>query len=100
MLNKKYGIKEQQEKMILGAVEAKYIGKEMLSDIDDVTQLIGHLLWFDHVIYTNGVEWRIYRNNWQNLSQQDLKDLQNETYFIRGDSQEIKEKWRKIDNLS
>lgn len=47
------------KKKILGAVEVKYIGGK-LKDIKNNMQLKGEILWFNKVIYTNGLEWEYY----------------------------------------
>ena len=42
-------------------------------------QFVGHLLWFDKVIYTNGFEWRFYRNTWK-VSEEEINEKQNLSY--------------------
>jgi hypothetical protein len=96
LIDKEYGIKEKTKNMILGALEAKYVGVELLLKDEDKSQLIGHLLWFKYVIYTNGIEWRIYNCDWYNVSEKGIDDLQKETYSIRGSKQEVKEKWENV----
>lgn len=79
--------------MIYGAVEAKYVGKPILEENGDITQLIGHLLWFNRVIYTNGIEWRVYNNTWGKVG--NITEFQNNTYSIKGT--EVRKKWEDVD---
>ena len=66
VLDKQYKPVEKSidKSMIYGTVEVKGVGLPILESNDDRLQLVGHLLWFDKVIYTNGYEWRFYRNIW------------------------------------
>ena len=66
ILDKQYKPVEKSidKSMIYGTVEAKAVGLPILESNVDRLQLVGHLLWFDRVIYTNGFEWRFYRNMW------------------------------------
>lgn len=57
--------KSTDKSMIYGTLEAKAVGLPILESNDDRLQFVGHLLWFDKVIYTNGFEWRFYRNVWK-----------------------------------
>lgn len=64
---------------IHGAIEIKGIGKEA-QDIDKNIQLKGHLLWFKKVIYTNGLVWKYYEINPNDIICDKIKELQNNTY--------------------
>lgn len=97
LLDKEYNPEDKKKEKILGAVEAKYVGKPILNDKEDITQLIGHILWFGKVIYTNGVEWRIYNGGWDELKQRDINKLQRKTYSIHGSKNEITKKWERVD---
>lgn len=68
--------KSIERKLIYGVVEAKYVDKPLLEDWRDRLQFVGHLLWFEKVIYTNGIEWRFYNNPWGC----DPIKIQNESY--------------------
>ena len=96
LIDKEYGTKDKSRNMILGALEAKYVGEKLLLTVSDKSQLIGHLLWFKYVIYTNGIEWRIYNCGWNNVYEKEIEDLQKETYFISGSKHEVKEKWENV----
>lgn len=44
---------------ILGAIEVKYINSNL--DLQkNIEQLNGHINFYKNVIYTNGIEWRVY----------------------------------------
>jgi len=45
---------------VLGAIEVKYVDKDLDRSLE---QLQGHRSSFNHVIYTNGLEWRLYNSN-------------------------------------
>ena len=95
-IDKEYGTKEKTKDMILGALEAKYVGKKILLKDEEKLQLIGHLLWFKNVIYTNGIEWKIYNCDWYDVFKKEIEKLQKETYFISGSKKEVKEKWKSV----
>jgi hypothetical protein len=76
--------KSIERSLIYGAVEVKYINKPLLEERRDILQLVGHILWFEKVIYTNGIEWRFYRNPWK----YDSIKVQNESYNKFGKNDE------------
>lgn len=66
-----------------GAVEVKYIGSGMSKR--DLLQLHCHILWFNKVLYTNGLDWKYY--NYQTTHSEDvdaLDGLQTKIYDLRG----------------
>lgn len=104
LLNLKYDskIKSIDQTLMYGAVEMKAINKEMHEQEMDKLQLIGHLLWFNHVIYTNGIEWRFYSlqsvdKNKETPDMQKILDMQKKSYEIKGTKAKIKEQWDEID---
>ena len=96
ILDRTYEASSKNDKdKVYGVVEAKFIGKPMLSKPGDKLQLIGHLLSFGKVIYTNAYEWRIYENGWK-VSKEIIFDKENDSYEARSDSVDDKEKWKEI----
>lgn len=72
---------------LYGAIEVKFVGKSLDKSIHDKKQLWGHLLWFQKVIYTNGIEWRFYRikkeyieNILKEFTSKSLNELQDDSY--------------------
>lgn len=65
---------------MLGAIEAKYIGCT-LKDIKDIMQLKGHVLWFNKVLYTNGLDWQYYEYSPEKNS--NLEQIHSSLYFWR-----------------
>lgn len=68
------------KKNMLGAIEAKYIGCT-LKDIKDNMQLKGHVLWFNKVLYTNGLDWQYYE--YSPGKNPNVEQIQNSLYFWR-----------------
>ncbi|MGN0307637.1 MAG: hypothetical protein ACI4DN_05415 [Lachnospiraceae bacterium] len=89
MLNKEYQPVENSvdRKYIYGVIEAKFVDKPLYTSIDDKRQLWGHLLWFRKVIYTNGIEWRFYsveeddvQKILKKITSKSLNELQDDSY--------------------
>lgn len=76
--------KSIDRELIYGVVEAKCVATPLLDHKRDRLQLLGHLFWFDKVIYTNGVEWRFYSNPWDC----DSGKIQNKSYKEFGKNEE------------
>lgn len=70
---------DTDKKLVYGTVEAKAVGLPILESKDDQLQLIGHLLWFGKVIYTNGLEWRFYENTWV-VDEEEITSIQELSY--------------------
>ncbi len=99
---------------LFGAVEVKAVGKRILNNgTKDQKQLIGHLLWFNKVIYTNGLEWRFYENKFDALSE-DIVEIQEISFskafkyvekknkteeYIKNENEEISKIEKKIDEF-
>lgn len=71
--------KSIDKSLIYGIIEAKVVGQPILESNDDKLQFVGHLLWFDKVIYTNGFEWRFYRNTWK-VIEEEINEKQTLSY--------------------
>lgn len=80
ILSEKFSGDSPCKKNILGAIEAKYIGCP-LKDIKDNIQLKGHILWFNKVLYTNGLEWQYY--NYDAKKGSIIEQIQNDIYYWR-----------------
>lgn len=76
----------------LGAIEVKYVNYPLFAKIEDRRQLIGHILWFGKVIYTNGIDWYFYECNWK-IDNQQNDEFHNDSYLISGTKQEIDNAW-------
>lgn len=70
---------------VLGAIEIKYVGSH-LKDIKDNMQLKGHILWFNKVLYTNGLEWKYYEYFPDDDHLDMIKKFQNNIYNWRENS--------------
>lgn len=83
---------------IHAVVEVKHVNKPFFKDPRDILQLKGHLLSFGTVLYTNGYEWRIYKNT--NLYNKDeIEDKEQESYdadYKDDDKWDMINKW--VDN--
>ncbi|MEE1218573.1 MAG: hypothetical protein U0L20_01460 [Ruminococcus sp.] len=89
ILDEKYEPIEQSvdRQYVYGVIEAKFAYKPLFDNYEDKRQLLGHLLWFKKVIYTNGIEWRFYsvdENKVNSMLEQatskKLEELQNNSY--------------------
>ena len=100
IIDKKYTTSNvvADKSIIHGVVEAKYVGKPLLEEFNDKLQLIGHLLSFGFVIYTNGYIWRIYSNSW-NDSHREVTEMENKSFIdTRGKSTRAKIATKEINN--
>lgn len=70
---------------VFGAIEIKYADC-YLKDIKDNMQLKGHILWFNKVLYTNGLEWKYYEYFPADNNLNIIKKLQNNMYNWRKNS--------------
>jgi|GEM_PF-1164839 len=80
ILSEKFISEKPFREQVLGAIEAKYIGCK-LEEIADNIQLKGHLLWFEKVLYTNGLVWKYYE--YCSDRKHDVEQLHDELYFWR-----------------
>lgn len=70
---------------VFGAIEIKYVDCH-LKNIKDNVQLKGHILWFNKVLYTNGLEWKYYEYCPTENNLDIIKKFPNNIYNWREDS--------------
>lgn len=87
----KKGIEDKEK--LFGAIEIKYVNCPLFAKEADIRQLIGHILWFGKVIYTNGIEWYFYERTWDNFKKEKNDSKQNQSYSISN----AKEEWISIE---
>lgn len=87
ILDKKYkpSIGIEEKKYVYSAIEIKYVNCSLFKKKEDIRQLVGHILWFGKVIYTNGLDWYFYKCSWEKLDKKKkIVDFQNQSYSISG----------------
>jgi hypothetical protein len=82
VLSEEFSSEKSCRENVLGAIEAKYIGCK-LDEIEKNEQLKGHILWFNKVLYTNGLWWQYYEYSASQENSISIEQLQNNLYFWR-----------------
>lgn len=95
-MSEDYVSNEPCKEKVFGAIEAKSVG-EKLQIIKENIQLKGHILWFNKVLYTNGLVWEYYEFIPNKDQSHKIEELQKKTYEWNKDKKEDS-KYYKWDN--
>lgn len=85
ILSEEYDCKTPKREELLGAVEVKAKIGDLINR--ENIQLKGHIMWFNKVIYTDGLIWKYYEYKPDKEAFGVIKNLQSVSYY------KVKDKW-------
>lgn len=88
--------KKSNEAKVLGAIEVKYINKDLNKYLD---QLNSHIDKYKKVIYTNGLIWRLYEEKGKFAWEVKLGEIKNGAIIWRNNSNEWKNLIKNLDDI-